>query len=75
MLALLAAKGVFYLVLAVHFLHYRALTGRADSRLLAACAPIFGTFGSYEALLDARAACFAALGSGGPPSSLRGAGR
>ena len=54
MLALLAAKGVFYLVLAVHFLHYRALTGRADSRLLAACAPIFGTFGSYEALLDAR---------------------
>ena len=52
---LLAAKGLFYLVLAAHVLHYRALTSKVDPWLFAAFAPFVGRPGcnSYEELLNA----------------------
>lgn len=52
---LLAAKGLFYLVLAAHILHYRALTSKADPWLFAAFSPFVGRPGchSYDELLSA----------------------
>ena len=52
---LLAAKTLFYLVLAAHVLHYRALTSKADPWLFAAFSPFVGRPGchSYDKLLSA----------------------